>query len=80
MNFASKFIQTVAMSFVPGETKQIPLLACGGVDTMIHLFIQVNDSVKMILSSPSPTDFSFHEDYSFESLFLCKAIRNGFEV
>lgn len=47
INVEPNIMESVALCFIPQT--EIPLLACGGVDTLIHLFIFVNDSFRKLL-------------------------------
>ncbi|KAM9308799.1 elongator complex protein 2 [Gastrophryne carolinensis] len=47
LSFANGFILTVCLSFLPGS--EVPILACGGDDSRIHLFVKPDDQFQKTL-------------------------------
>ncbi|XP_061304981.1 elongator complex protein 2 isoform X1 [Pezoporus flaviventris] len=55
LQFGNGFVMDVCLSFLPGSN--VPVLACGGDDCKISLFIQQNDQFQKMLMLPG------HEDW-----------------
>lgn len=43
LSFAPKMVEAVSLTFIHTATSSVPLLAVAGVDTLIHLFIELSN-------------------------------------
>ncbi|KAF5899130.1 elongator complex protein 2 isoform X1, partial [Clarias magur] len=47
LSFGSGFMMDVSLSLLPGS--RVPILACGGDDSKVHLFVQINGQFQKVL-------------------------------
>ncbi|XP_025894159.1 elongator complex protein 2 isoform X2 [Nothoprocta perdicaria] len=70
LQFGNGFVMDVSLSFLPGSN--VPILACGGDDCKIHLFIQQDGQFQRTLILPGHEDWIRSVEWAIcgEELFL----------
>ncbi|NXD16794.1 ELP2 protein, partial [Nothocercus nigrocapillus] len=70
LQFGNGFVMDVSLSFLPGNS--VPILACGGDDCKINLFIQQDDQFQRTLILPGHQDWIRSVEWAVcgEELFL----------
>ncbi|NWX04751.1 ELP2 protein, partial [Caloenas nicobarica] len=76
LQFGNGFVMDVCLSFLPGSN--VPILACGGDDCKIHLFIQQNDQFQKTLILPGHEDWIRGVEWAAcdEDLFLASCAQD----
>nr|XP_047935541.1 elongator complex protein 2 [Anser cygnoides] len=76
LQFGNGFVMDVSLSFLPGSS--VPILACGGDDCKIHLFIQQNSQFQKTLILPGHEDWIRGIEWAVcdEDLFLASCAQD----
>ncbi|XP_074003066.1 elongator complex protein 2 isoform X4 [Numenius arquata] len=76
LQFGNGFVMDVCLSFLPGSN--VPILACGGDDCKISLFIQQNDQFQKTLTLPGHEDWIRGIEWAVcgEDLFLASCAQD----
>uniref|UniRef100_A0A8C8BB05 Elongator complex protein 2 n=1 Tax=Otus sunia TaxID=257818 RepID=A0A8C8BB05_9STRI len=76
LQFGNGFVMDVCLSFLPGSN--VPILACGGDDCKIHLFIQQNGQFQKTLILPGHEDWIRGIEWAVcgEDLFLASCAQD----